>query len=50
MSAVTDVTALRSEPELAPYRAISRSAIVSVVMAAVSLPLVGLALYAASSR
>jgi hypothetical protein len=50
MSAVTDVTALRSQPELAPYRAISRSAIVSMVMAAVSFPLVALALYAAASR
>jgi Protein of unknown function (DUF3299) len=50
MSAVTDFPGYPSEPELAPYRAISRSAIVSVVLAAVSLPLVGLALFAAASR
>jgi len=50
MSAVTDFSAFPPDRELAPYRAISRSAIVSTVMAAVSLPLVLLALYAAASR
>jgi len=50
MSAVTDFSTLRSEHDLAPYRAISRSAIVSAVLLVVSLPLVALALYAAASR
>src|SRR5437773_1576308 len=50
MSAVTDFSGFPPERQLAPYRAISRSAIISAVMAAVSLPLVALALYAAASR
>src|SRR6476619_6480719 len=44
MTAVTDVRTYEREAELAPYRAISRSAIISAVMAAISLPLVVLAL------
>jgi Protein of unknown function (DUF3299) len=44
MTAVTDIHAYAREPELAPYRAISRSAVVSAVMFGLSLPLVVLAL------
>jgi hypothetical protein len=44
MHVATDVTAFPpAEHELAPYRAICRSAVLSAVMAAISLPLVALA-------
>jgi len=45
MATVTEYSIDAAPPhELAPYRAISRSAVISVVLAAVSLPLVALAL------
>jgi len=50
MTAVTDFHGTPGEPDLAPYRAISRSAIISAVMAAIRMPLVALALYATASR
>jgi hypothetical protein len=41
MSAVSDLTPVSSlEPELAPYRAICRTAVISALMAAISLPFV----------
>jgi hypothetical protein len=44
MATVTEYsTAPRQAEELAPYRAINRSAVISVILAAVSLPLVALA-------
>jgi hypothetical protein len=38
------------DPEIAPYRAISRSAVVSVILALASLPLVAMAIYSAVFR
>src|SRR5437764_14950439 len=43
MSALPIATTLPPAEDLAPYRAISRSAVISAVMAAISLPLVVLA-------
>jgi hypothetical protein len=49
MAAVSDTPALTTpDHDLLPYRAISRSAILSAVMAVVSLPLVALALFSAA--
>jgi Protein of unknown function (DUF3299) len=48
MSAVSDTPVLSTpDHDLAPYRAICRSAILSTVLAVVSLPLVGLAIFSA---
>ena len=44
MTTLPNFAAMPTEPNLAPYRAICRSAIISAVMAAISLPLVVLAL------
>src|SRR5205085_5783323 len=43
MTALTNLAAMPTDAELAPYRAICRSAIISAVMAGISLPLVILA-------
>src|SRR5437868_4333571 len=43
MTTLPNFAAMPTEPNLAPYRAICRSAIISAVMAAISLPLVVLA-------
>jgi hypothetical protein len=51
MSAATDYpSASARDPELAPYRAISRSAVVSLGLALISLPLVVIAVYSAIFR
>jgi len=52
MSAATDFSPAgsHSDPELAPYRAICRSAVLSTILAAVGLPLVAMAVYSAVSR
>src|ERR1043165_2194440 len=44
MTALSNIASMPKEPELAPYRAVCRSAVISAVMAAVSIPLVTLAL------
>jgi hypothetical protein len=44
----TAIDVLASEPELAPYRAISRAAVISVVLAGISFPLIAFALYSAA--
>src|SRR5262245_53203387 len=44
MTAISNIAPLPNEQQLAPYRAICRTAVVSAVMAAISLPLVVLAL------
>jgi hypothetical protein len=51
MATVTEyshASARNSEPEFAPYRAVSRSAVISVILAAVGLPLVLIAVYSAT--
>src|SRR5262245_41123671 len=49
MSTTSDIS-FAEQQELAPYRAISRSAILSIVLAALSLPLVGMALYSVGDK
>jgi hypothetical protein len=44
MSTVTDYSSVSTSSELAPYRAVSRAAVISLALAIVSLPLVTLAL------
>src|SRR5262245_22544224 len=51
MSMTSEISyAASTEPELAPYKAICRSAVLSVVVAGISFPLVAMAEYSATYR